>query len=414
MNRNLFLLLQGQFVSQIGNEIALIATLFWVKQATDSATLMGIVMMVSALPPLLLGTVGGTFADRFSRKNIIVICDILSGVSFLLLAALLSTNSDDKNLVVIWLLVSSAFVASVNSFFKPAIASAIPDLVSKLQLTRANSLMQASLSVATFLGQGLGGLLFRVMGTPLLFLLDGITYLLSAFSESFIQFPPSKVKKHNEDKFLNLKTSLMEGIDYVKGNTGLKTFFLAVAALNIFSAPIYSLLPFYVEDTLQVKSDWYGFFLGATTIGFFTGYILAGTINLSGKARVILLEFLILLASANFIGLGLIKTPLLSLILMYGIGVSLGCTLILVVTLLQTATPLTMRGRVFGILEVIGNGLTPFSMGISGVVADLIDHNIPLIYITSGAIYCLIALSLFLNKELKEFLSIDIENIQEL
>jgi len=72
MNRNFFLLWQGQLVSQIGNQAFLIGTMFWTMEATGSASLMGAYMMLSMLPMIVLGPLGGTVADWYPRRRVII------------------------------------------------------------------------------------------------------------------------------------------------------------------------------------------------------------------------------------------------------------------------------------------------------------------------------------------------------
>jgi len=85
-NRDFFLLWQGQTVSQLGNQAFHIAMMSWLLKATGSASLMGLIMFTAMLPGVVLGPVGGTFADRHSRIRIALICDLLSGAAILALS----------------------------------------------------------------------------------------------------------------------------------------------------------------------------------------------------------------------------------------------------------------------------------------------------------------------------------------
>src|SRR6185503_2536248 len=89
MNRDFLLLWQGQAVSQIGSQISAIALLFWLKHATESPVLMGAMAMMSGLTAVVMGPIGGAFADRYSRRSIIIICDLVSGFAVLSLSLLM-------------------------------------------------------------------------------------------------------------------------------------------------------------------------------------------------------------------------------------------------------------------------------------------------------------------------------------
>ncbi|UCC38350.1 MAG: MFS transporter [Candidatus Aminicenantes bacterium] len=406
LNRNFFLLWQGQLVSQLGSQAFFIAMMLWIKHQTGSASLVGLIMMISMLPFVILGPIAGTFADHFSRRKIIIFCDILSGIPVLILAFLMFNVPEASNFLIVCLFFVSLTLGIIRSFFNPAISASIPDIVPHEKVSAANSMNQSSNQISLFIGQALGGYLFVTFGAPLLFLIDGITYLFSAFSETFIKIP-QKIPEKSEvwrDKLSQFKSDTIGGFRYVWRNTGIRAFFFAAAIINFFSIPIIVLLPFYVEDFLHLKADWYGYILASFGFGSLIGYGLAGTLKIKGPVRSkAVISALILMASCLPI-LSIVNVGLLALILMTTIGILNGFLNINIFTILQTAVPSEIRGRVFGLFITITSGLTPISMGLSGVIADLLNQNIPLIYATCGITTLLLCILVSFSKDLRRFL----------
>ncbi|MFC2160045.1 MFS transporter [Acidobacteriota bacterium] len=406
-NKNFFLLWQGQFVSQLGNQAFSIAMVFWIKHQTGSASLMGLLMMLIHLPMVILGPVAGTIADSYSRRKIIIACDLLAGIPVIILALLLFFVPQKTSLILILMLIVGLLLGAVRTFFSPAITAAIPDIVPKEKIAAANSLNQSSVQISTIFGQGLGGYLFMILGAPLLILIDGITYLFSAFSESFISIPQTLPERSRiwKEKFAQFKIDTLEGLKIVWGNTGMRAMFFVAAFLNFFIMPLIVLLPFYVEDFLGVTPDWYGYLLAGFGFGALIGYGFAGALKLSGywRSRSVILAMIlmtILLAS-----LSVSNIPVLSLAIWVGIGIANGFININIVTLLQTSVPSELRGRIFGLLTTITAGLTPIGLGLGGVVADLTGRNIPLIYGVCGIILILLSITISLLRPFRQFLS---------
>jgi len=96
-NKNFVLLWQGQLVSLFGAHAYLIAMMFWIKHQTGSATLVGLVMMVSQIPGVVLGPISGVFVDRYSRWKIIVGSDLIRGLVTISLATLVFLRPDENN-----------------------------------------------------------------------------------------------------------------------------------------------------------------------------------------------------------------------------------------------------------------------------------------------------------------------------
>jgi MFS family permease len=405
-NRNFFLLWQGQFVSQLGSQAYAIAMMFWIKHQTGSASLMGLLMTASMLPFVVFGPIAGTVADSYSRRRIIIFSDVFSGIPVLILAGLVVFLPSATSIIIVWLFITAFSLGILRSFFMPAIAAAIPDIVPQEKVSAANSLNQSSNQVSMLVGQALGGYLFVVLGAPLLFLIDGVTYLFSAFSESFIRIPQKIPEKKDifREKLNQFKADTIEGFRYVFRNAGLRALFLTGAFINFFSIPVIVLMPFYVEDFLHVTPDWYGYILAAFGFGSLLGYATAGILKLSGSVRSKAVIIVLVLMASCLPAFSIITKALYALLLMMALGIFNGFLNINIITILQVGVPSEMRGRMFGLLTTLTSGLTPISMGLSGIVADLINQNIPLMYAFCGGITLLLSILVSFSKNFRIFL----------
>lgn len=217
LNKNFFLLWQGQAVSKLGSQVFSIAMILWIIEVTGSATIMSLIMMLSTIPALVLGPIAGAYADRHSRRLIIVFSDLLNGLAMVSFAAIVYFFPEKTKLNIIWLFATSIWVSVVNSFFFPAISASIPEIVPQKKLTGANTLSQTSLQISILVGQGLGGVFYKLLGGPVIFLLNGISYLFSATSESFIAIPQQVTKSAGDWKqqFKEFKNDVVAGMRYI-------------------------------------------------------------------------------------------------------------------------------------------------------------------------------------------------------
>lgn len=408
-NRNFVLLWQGQLVSQIGNQAHMIALMFWTLQATRSASLMGLLGMSAALPGVLLAPLGGAIADRHSRKGIIVAADLVRGIVVLSLAALLFTHGSQTQLIVAALFATAIVSGIMGAAFAPAVGAAIPDLVPAAQVQAANSLTQLSGQSSRFVGQAVGGVLFRALGAPLLFLVDGISFVLSAGSELFMRIPQRLPTARVELRAVarGYLSDTGEGLRWIWQRTGMRTFILTSTAINFLFMPIAVLLPFYVTDVLGKGAAWYGFLLAALSLGSIVGLILTGSIPLAGRGRARVLGAALFLTAVAMGGLGLVRLPVVALALMFAAGVLAAAINVTVMTLLQLATPQELRGRVMGLIMALAGGATPLGMAVGGVLGDLTGKAIPAIYVGVGAAAAVIAFGAFLVPAFRQFLASD-------
>ena len=407
LNRDFLLLWQGQTVSAVGTSLFQIAILYWLMETTGSATVMGLVAMVGALPGVILGPFGGAIADRFSRKNLIVIGDVILGLAMLSLAVPFFLIEDAIQLKIGWIIVVSMTTGIVGAFFRPAVTASIPSLVPFSRLNAANSMNSISMSTSMALGQAAGGVLYRILGAPMLILINGISYLLSAFSEVFIRIPqqqPEAIASWQElgRAFLN---DIRVGLKYVWSRVGLRNMMAAFAMLNFVMAPLGVLLPILLDKWLQLPADWFGYLMAAMGVGSLLGMTYAGMVRIDGISRfVYAVASLYAMSLANLV-FGFATNPFLLVAANLVSGVFMGVLIVSFTTLMQATTPDELRGRVSSVMMTVMMGTVPLAMGLAGILADLVDQNIPLLFVCAGTLSGILVTGIACNKAFREFLA---------
>jgi len=286
VNRDFVLLWQGQLVSQLGNQVYAIALAFWVMEATNSASLIGLLMGLVALPALVFGPFGGTFADRHSRRTIIIVADIANGLLVLALGVAFLVRPEQTVFLLVATTLVTLAAGVAQAFFRPAITAAIADLVPGARLGAANAWVQGAGALVLILGQALGGVLYAALGVGLLFLLNGSTFLFSAASESFMRLPDPRTSPPDRSQHV-VRTYLREtreGFDYLWSQKGLRQLVLAFSVMAFAGGPIAVLFPFYVKDSLGKGVEFYGFLIATAGAGAVLGYLIAGRVRLTGQS----------------------------------------------------------------------------------------------------------------------------------
>jgi MFS family permease len=405
-NRDFLLFWQGQLVSQIGSQAFAIATAFWVKHATGSASLVGLVMMLGTLPIVLLGPIGGVCADRVSRKGIIVACDAVAGLAVLSLAAVMAARPESTSLLVGWLCAVSLVVGVARAFFSPAVRAAIPALAPPARLAAANSLHEGTTEAAALVGQAAGGVAFRLLGAPVLLLVDGLSYLFAAVSTGAASIAQERTATEGgvAAGLRRARGDLAQGFRYVRDQRGLGALVTLAALVNVFAAPVFVMLPFFVEDSLAARSDLYGFLIAAFGAGGLAGYVLAGRAGgeTSSRPRRLLLALVVIAASLALLGFA--QRPVHALALLAVAGACNGFFSVGAITILQERTPDAVRGRVFGLAHTLAMGLTPLAMLITGVVAEATQCDARAVYRTCGAVLMVVTGVAWRSRALRDYL----------
>jgi len=408
-NRNFLLLWAGQTVSQLGNQAYSLAVAFWLMEKTGSASLMGMLMTVSTLPGVLLAPFGGTFADRHSRIRIIILCDLVGGFAILGLTAVTFLAPDRVRLLVVLLFVVAVLMGVIRSLFIPAIAAVTPDLVSKEKLAPANSFNQFSTQGSVFLGQAAGGLAYHLLGAPVMFLLDGISFLVSAASALFIRVEERDRKRAESrtarEAFQKFLSDTGEGFRYVWARRGMRDFVLSVSVVNCLLMPVTVLLPFYVRLYLHKDAAWFGFLMAAISVGAVAGFLLAGALRLRGHARARGILTALIVMPLVFGSFGFLVVPAVALLGAFICGAAAGFINVQFATMTQLSTPPELRGRVLGLINTMAGGLIPIGMALGGFAGDLTNKNVQLVCAVCGTLSILTILSTTARRHSREYLA---------
>ena len=175
-HRDFRLLWVGQSFSVIGDGIVIVALALYVTDLTGSASDIGLVLAANTLPLVVLMPLGGVWADRLPRQQVVVVTDLIRFALHGLLALLIVTGD-----VRIWQLIAiEVLFGSAEAFYRPAVSALAPQTVPESEIQEATGLMRFSDNVAEFAGPALATALVLGAGAATAFALDATTFLISA------------------------------------------------------------------------------------------------------------------------------------------------------------------------------------------------------------------------------------------
>ena len=173
-NPNFRYLWGGQVVSLLGDWFNLIASAILIAELTGSGFAVGVLFTIRMLAPFLIAPIAGIFADRYNRKHLLIITDIVR--VFIVFGFLFVQDEND-----VWLLYTlTTLLFAVSGFFSPARSAILPDVTSARELGTANTLGAATWSVMLAVGAAIGGLTTGFFGSQTAFVIDGLTFFVSA------------------------------------------------------------------------------------------------------------------------------------------------------------------------------------------------------------------------------------------
>ncbi|MSQ27615.1 MAG: MFS transporter [Dehalococcoidia bacterium] len=408
-NRPFLFLWIAQALSQTALNATVYTLLVQVQQNTGSSTALGLLILSFILPSVAIGVPAGVFVDRWRKKRVLVITNVLrAGI-----VACFALVGLDFYLILALNLAYSV----VSQFFAPAEVAAIPVLVPKDQLIVANGLFNITMSGAQLMGFVIiGPILIKSFGGPSVYLSLAAVYLLCSgliwsvrlaepeLKRSTLEFKRGWVRPVAED--------LHEGWRLLAGNNGVSVSILHLILMNSLVLIIGMLAPGYVSRVLGIGADDSVFIMAPAGFGMLAG--IAGLPQLAARwAKEAIANFGIVATGSVLLLLGLVGQlgilprgngevllfgwfaapeqtgPVLVVMgLAFLLGVGYSLVNVAAQTLVQERTPLDLQGRIFAAQFAISNTAAIIPLLFLGSLADLVGVSEVTIF---GAIGLLVA-----------------------
>ncbi|MCP4519353.1 MAG: MFS transporter [Delftia sp.] len=359
-----FTMFAGQAFSLLGSELVQFALVWWLTQASDSATTLALALTVALLPQVFLGPFAGALVDRWNRRAVMMAADGAIALATLTLAALFALD-----VAQIWHVYVLMFIrATGGAFHWPAMQASTTLMVPQEHLTRVAGLNQALRGVANIAAPMLGALLLTALPLQSILALDVGTALLAIAPLCFIRVPQPA---SSGQKRSSVRSDLRQGLRFVWGWRGMTILIGLIALLHLLAMPAFLLIPLVVTqhfDGGALKLAWLqsasggGVVLGGLLLSAWGGF----------RRRIVTALLAIFFMGLSVTSIGLIPASAFPLAVgaVFCIGFMdpiVGGSLQAVQ---QATVPPDMQGRVFTLVRSGTAIMSPLGMVIAGPVAD--------------------------------------------
>ena len=381
---NFRLLWASEAVSVVGDQFHYVALAWLVISLTGSGLALGVVLIAVAVPRAILIVPFGVMADRRPARGLMVAAHVARGVIVGVIAALAVTGSAS----VPALAVLGALFGAADALYMPAQQAFLPRTVEAERLPSANALLQGTLQMAAMAGPPLAGIVIAIAGTGTAFALDAVSFFVAALvillmgpaparmeePAAGVQAPvgttPASVSSAPASAGPSFRAELRAGIRYVAADPAIRTLLLLALVLNFaLNGPAGVGMASLAQERFDSGPLGLGLMEAAWAAGALVGILLAGNVRPERQGRVVVGAVAAAGVMMAAVGtLGSMPGVVAALAVM---GVSIGYVNIVAVSWLQGRVQPAMVGRVMSIVMLMGFGITPLSLGLSGALIDL-------------------------------------------
>lgn len=339
----------GCMLSNTGTWMQNVAQGWLVLELSNSSFWLGVVGFASSLPFLIFTLFGGVFADRASKRHLILVSQVVQMVFAFVIAAL----TYFKVITIEQIALISCLNGIAVALQAPAYQALVPLIVPAEDLPNAIALNSAQFNTARILGPTLGGYAMAFFGIAGNFFLNGLSFLAVLFPLWRMRYPEEKHERH-----AGVWQSLRDGIVYVRRSPEMAAIVVLIASISLLLVPIITFVPYFARDVLKVGERGLGFLMACSGVGaLLAAVVIAYFGKIRWRGRVIVFAGLLVMTAVMVFCNS--RSFALSAVMSFFEGFGMILSLSTVNVTMQQLSSDAMRGRVMSIFAMTVLGLPP-------------------------------------------------------
>jgi MFS family permease len=379
--RDFRLLWASEAISVVGDQFHFVALSWLVISLTGSGLALGAVLIAIAVPRAVLLVPFGVLADRRPSRTLMLAAHLVRGAVVGAIAALVLTESASIPLLALL----GAIFGAADALYMPAQQAFLPRTLEAERLPSANAMLQGTYQLASIVGPPIAGAVIAVSTTGVAFAVDATSFVLAAIVIAMIGRPGAGVRAamprpaasqtapadeapaEGHEPFL---AAIAGGIRYVLADRALLVTMVISLVLNFaLNGPVLVGMPWLADQRFAAGPAGLGLLAASWAAGALIGVVVAGSIRLERQGRILLGA--VVVCGVSEVLVGVLPSLLGVWIVLALMGVAIGYANIVAVSWIQARVDHAMIGRVMSLVMLMGVGITPLSLAVSGALIDL-------------------------------------------
>ena len=360
----------GQLLSQLADRIYIYVLVIEAYNLTQTNLGVSVPMLSFGIPSVLFASFAGVYVDRWNKKTTMVVSDILRGAFIFLIIFALKGS-------LLWLFLVSFLIYSISQFFAPAEATCLTEIVEKENLIVANSFFMTTWMWSSVMGFAAGAPLVLLLGEQGTFGLAALLYFVSALAVFMVNMKDKGRAKGNAT-MKSVKQDLLMGFEFIRRNAVIRYSLIKMMIVTCALAVISMLAIQFAERYLGIGAKNFGYLVLLVGAGMLAGMLALGQLShYFRKSFIVFTGFLV--SGTALIFLSQTRNLHIALFLCFVLGFGNIIINATIQTILQHKTPRSLRGRVFGIQNMMINFAFTIPVVIFGAAADSLGLSIAIL-----------------------------------